>query len=261
MSKLIYSPSPAVARIAALKQELDDGISQVTEYAAQPTSAADVIRQYSGQDSRQDSRKELSPAQKSPQISPLPHLPRQTPQSGTAIRIQNLQKSYNGRSVLKSLQLNIEAGEFVAVIGRSGCGKSTLLRLIAGLEKADSGSLKFAQQDVQNNGQNNSRPETRVMFQDSRLLPWKTVLDNVALGLRGRRSDAVAALNKVALAERAGEWPSVLSGGQRQRVALARALVHEPTLLLLDEPLGALDALTRIEMQCLIERLWQQHNF
>ena len=261
MSKLIYSPSPAVARIAALKQELDDGISQVTEYAAQPTSAADVIRQYSGQDSRQDSRKELSPAQKSPQISPLPHLPRQTPQSGTAIRIQNLQKSYNGRSVLKSLQLNIEAGEFVAVIGRSGCGKSTLLRLIAGLEKADSGSLKFAQQDVQNNGQNNSRPETRVMFQDSRLLPWKSVLDNVGLGLRGRRSDALAALNKVALAERAGEWPSVLSGGQRQRVALARALVHETTLLLLDEPLGALDALTRIEMQSLIEQLWQQRGF
>lgn len=257
MSKLIYSPSPAVARIAALRQELDDGVSQVTEYAAQPTSAADVIRQYSGQDSRQDSRKELSPAQKSPQISPLPHLPRQTPQSGTAIRIQNLQKSYKARSVLKSLQLDIEAGEFVAVIGRSGCGKSTLLRLIAGLEKADSGSLEFAQQ----NGQNNSRPETRVMFQDSRLLPWKTVLDNVALGLRGRRSDAVAALNKVALAERAGEWPSVLSGGQRQRVALARALVHEPTLLLLDEPLGALDALTRIEMQSLIEQLWQQRGF
>lgn len=257
MSKLIYSPSPAVARIAALRQELDDGISQVTEYAAQPTSAADVIRQYSGQ----DSRKELSPAQKSPQISPLPRLPHQTPQSGTAIRIQNLQKSYKARSVLKSLQLDIEAGEFVAVIGRSGCGKSTLLRLIAGLEKADSGSLEFSQQDGQNNGQNNRRPETRVMFQDSRLLPWKTVLDNVALGLRGRRSDAVAALNKVALAERAGEWPSVLSGGQRQRVALARALVHEPTLLLLDEPLGALDALTRIEMQSLIEQLWQQRGF
>ena len=133
MSKLIYSPSPAVARIAALRQELDDGISQVTEYAAQPTSAADVIRQYSGQDSRKD----VSPAQKSPQIAPLPHLPRQTPQSGTAIRIQNLQKSYKARSVLKSLQLDIEAGEFVAVIGRSGCGKSTLLRLIAGLEKAE----------------------------------------------------------------------------------------------------------------------------
>ena len=257
MSKLIYSPSPAVARIAALRQELDDGISQVTEYAAQPTSAADVIRQYSGQ----DSRKEVNSAQKSPQISPLPHLPRQTSQSGTAIRIRNLQKSYKARSVLKSLQLDIEAGEFVAVIGRSGCGKSTLLRLIAGLEKADSGSLEFAQHDGQNNGQNNRRPETRVMFQDSRLLPWKTVLDNVALGLRGRRSDAVAALNKVALAERAGEWPSVLSGGQRQRVALARALVHEPTLLLLDEPLGALDALTRIEMQSLIEQLWQQRGF
>ena len=100
------------------------------------------------------------------------------------------------------------------------------------------------------------------MFQDARLLPWRTVIQNVALGLPGdSRALALGALQEVGLADRADEWPANLSGGQRQRVALARALVHQPRLLLLDEPLGALDALTRIEMQCLIERLWQRHNF
>jgi sulfonate transport system ATP-binding protein len=102
-----------------------------------------------------------------------------------------------------------------------------------------------------------------MMFQDARLLPWKRVLDNVALGLPGpdARERAQEALAQVGLAERAGDWPAVLSGGQRQRVALARALVHRPRLLLLDEPLGALDALTRIEMHALIERLWRRHGF
>jgi len=175
--------------------------------------------------------------------------------SGTELSLRLIQKSYKGRQVLKSLNLQIAAGEFVAVIGRSGCGKSTLLRLIAGLEQADSGSLEFG------TGQSKKKPDTRVMFQDSRLLPWKSVIDNVALGLGSDKARARQALEKVALAERADEWPSVLSGGQRQRVALARALVHEPALLLLDEPLGALDALTRIEMQNLIEQLWQQRGF
>jgi sulfonate transport system ATP-binding protein len=108
--------------------------------------------------------------------------------------------------------------------------------------------------------------DARVMFQDARLLPWKKVLDNVALGLPSRfpgsqRAQAAEVLAQVGLAERAGEWPSRLSGGQRQRVALARALVHRPRLLLLDEPLGALDALTRIDMQNLIEGLWQRLGF
>ena len=101
-----------------------------------------------------------------------------------------------------------------------------------------------------------------MMFQDARLLPWRRVVDNVALGLPpGRRAEAKAALEEVGLAERGGDWPSILSGGQRQRVALARALASRPQVLLLDEPLGALDALTRLEMQGLIERVWQEHRF
>jgi sulfonate transport system ATP-binding protein len=172
---------------------------------------------------------------------------------GIRVAIESLSKSYSGRHVLKEAELTIEAGEFVAVVGRSGCGKSTLLRLIAELESADSGNIAFAA--------NNHRPETRIMFQDSRLLPWKRVLDNVALGLPHAREAAVQALRQVGLEDRADEWPAILSGGQRQRVALARALVHDPELMLLDEPLGALDALTRIEMQQLIESLWRQRGF
>ncbi len=172
---------------------------------------------------------------------------------GVGIRIQALSKSYSGREVLRDIALDIAPGEFVAVVGRSGCGKSTLLRLIAGLENADAGRIVF--------GSDDATPETRIMFQDSRLLPWKRVAANVALGLERASDKALNALRQVGLEERAGEWPAVLSGGQRQRVALARALVHEPQLLLLDEPLGALDALTRIEMQQLIETLWQERGF
>ncbi|WP_146741600.1 ATP-binding cassette domain-containing protein, partial [Lonsdalea populi] len=104
--------------------------------------------------------------------------------------------------------------------------------------------------------------DTRLMFQEARLLPWKKVIDNVGLGLRGKwQSAAQDALAAVGLASRASDWPAALSGGQKQRVALARALIHRPGLLLLDEPLGALDALTRIEMQGLIESLWLQQGF
>ena len=172
---------------------------------------------------------------------------------GIRITIEDLSKSFSGRTVLHDIDLEIDAGEFVAIVGRSGCGKSTLLRLVAGLETLDGGKIAF--------GLGRDKPETRIMFQDSRLLPWKRVLKNVALGLPRGSADAARALQQVGLEDRAGEWPAVLSGGQRQRVALARALVHEPQLLLLDEPLGALDALTRIEMQQLIESLWQQRGF
>ncbi|MBR7779125.1 ATP-binding cassette domain-containing protein [Undibacterium rugosum] len=172
--------------------------------------------------------------------------------TGCTIDLQHVTKSFGPQAILQDLNLQIAAGEFVAVIGRSGCGKSTLLRVIAGLEQIDSGSLQFAQGKQQ--------PAIRVMFQDARLLPWKTVQQNVALGLEQDAAQASQLLAQVALADRAGDWPSVLSGGQRQRVALARALVHQPAVLLLDEPLGALDALTRIEMQNLIEQLWLQRG-
>jgi sulfonate transport system ATP-binding protein len=174
------------------------------------------------------------------------------PNQGSALRLAGLTQRFGQRTVLDALDLNIPAGQFVAVVGRSGCGKSTLLRLLAGLDAPSDGRI------------DNDAPagDTRVMFQDARLLPWKTVLDNVGLGLTGHWRDAArAALAEVGLADRAGEWPARLSGGQRQRVALARALVHQPRLLLLDEPLGALDALTRIDMHQLIERLWQHHRF
>ena len=176
---------------------------------------------------------------------------------GVRLDIQGLTKRYGQREVLRQAQLHIAPGEFVAIVGRSGCGKSTLLRLVAGLESATSGAIHLDGQPLQ--GLSSS---TRIMFQEARLLPWKRVLDNVALGLPPQQRDAAAqVLQQVGLGERQHEWPARLSGGQRQRVALARALVHQPHLLLLDEPLGALDALTRIEMHRLIESLWQTHGF
>jgi sulfonate transport system ATP-binding protein len=188
----------------------------------------------------------------------------QRPLSGAAIRIEGLSKAYGERGVLRGVDLQIAPGEFVAIVGRSGCGKSTLLRLIAGLERADAGTIRL-DGGLYGGARAAHSDEIRLMFQDARLLPWKRVLDNVALGLDPTRGDvrerARDALAQVGLVDRAGDWPAVLSGGQRQRVALARALVHAPCLLLLDEPLGALDALTRIEMQRLIESLWQRHRF
>jgi sulfonate transport system ATP-binding protein len=179
--------------------------------------------------------------------------------TGLHLQLRGVGKHYGTRQVLHGIDLDIAPGEFVAIVGRSGCGKSTLLRLLAQLEQADAGSLQAE------GGQALAglREDIRIMFQDARLLPWKTVLDNIALGLTGKdaKDRAREALASVGLADRAGDWPAVLSGGQRQRVALARALVHAPRLLLLDEPLGALDALTRIEMHRLIESLWQRHGF
>jgi len=161
--------------------------------------------------------------------------------------------------VLRGIDLHIPAGQFVAIVGKSGCGKSTLLRLIAGLEKIDAGTIGFGQ-DIQ--------PEDiRVMFQEPRLLPWARVLSNVEVGLGRERASndaharAEQALTEVGLTDKRDQWPSVLSGGQKQRVALARALVSRPRVLAFDEPLGALDALTRISMQRLLERVWRDQGF
>ncbi len=180
--------------------------------------------------------------------------------SGLPITVRGLDKSFGPKAVLSGLDLHIPAGQFVAIVGKSGCGKSTLLRLMVGLDGPTAGTIRIG--DGAAGGKS-----ARLMFQEPRLLPWGRVLANVEVGLNpaipaaSRRERALAALSEVGLSDRAGEWPSVLSGGQRQRVALARALVSQPRFLALDEPLGALDALTRIEMQGLVERIWTQQRF
>ncbi|WP_269504026.1 ATP-binding cassette domain-containing protein [Burkholderia sp. IMCC1007] len=188
-------------------------------------------------------------------VVPLARRRTGSPAPDDAVTLSGVSKRFGERTVLHDVELGIARGSFVAIVGRSGCGKSTLLRLVAGLEQPSSGALVTR-------GEGGGALDTRIMYQDARLLPWKTVLQNVMLGLgRGARDQARAVLDEVGLLERANDWPAQLSGGQRQRVALARALVHRPQLLLLDEPLGALDALTRIEMHALIERLWREHRF
>ncbi|PNG25241.1 ATP-binding cassette domain-containing protein [Methylocella silvestris] len=176
---------------------------------------------------------------------------------GVPARFIGVTRRFGQTPVLDGLDLDIPAGQFLAVVGESGCGKSTLLRQLAGLDAPSEGAVAIG----------GAEPVTRMMFQEPRLLPWRRVLANVEVGLPARvnkaegRERALSALKAVGLADRAGEWPSVLSGGQKQRVALARALVSRPQLLLLDEPLGALDALTRIDMQRLIERIWLEQGF
>jgi sulfonate transport system ATP-binding protein len=176
---------------------------------------------------------------------------------GVAVEIRDLCKSYNGRRVLDAISLALHPGEFTAIVGRSGCGKSTLLRHLIGLEPPDSGEVL-----IDGEKRTNLLGNARIMFQEPRLLPWKSVLANVGIGLSGNwRTAAIKALESVGLGDRANDWPYVLSGGQKQRIALARALAHTPQFLLLDEPMGALDALTRLEMQRLIERLWLERGF
>jgi sulfonate transport system ATP-binding protein len=181
------------------------------------------------------------------------------PSRGMALTIRGLRKSFGEHEVLRGIDLHIAAGQFVAIVGRSGCGKSTLLRLIAGLERADAGSISFGEEVLSQ--------DVRVMFQEPRLLPWARVLSNVEVGLgrERRKADAQAraerALVEVGLESKRDQWPAALSGGQKQRVALARALVSKPRILAFDEPLGALDALTRISMQNLLQRVWADQGF
>ncbi|WP_017612384.1 ABC transporter ATP-binding protein [Nocardiopsis salina] len=169
--------------------------------------------------------------------------------AGEAAAVRGVHKAFDGRTVLDDLDLTIVEGEFVALLGRSGSGKSTLLRLLAGL-------------DLEHGGDVGTADSVMVAFQEPRLLPWKKVGANVVLGLdtddpRGRASSA---LGEVGLAGHADAWPATLSGGEAQRASLARALVRDPGLLLLDEPFGALDALTRATMHDLVLRLWEQHR-
>ncbi|MFH9851405.1 ABC transporter ATP-binding protein [Streptomyces althioticus] len=168
-----------------------------------------------------------------------------------AVRLRGLTRSFEGRTVLDGVDLDLPAGQFTALLGHSGSGKSTLLRAIAGIDHGVAGS-----------GTLTAPERVSVVFQDSRLLPWRRILPNVLLGLDGKDAGerGRAALAEVGLGGRERAWPSELSGGEQQRAALARSLVHEPELLLADEPFGALDALTRIKMHALLRQLWERHR-
>ena len=183
-----------------------------------------------------------------------------------SIVFENVCKSYGDAKIVKSLNLEIKEGERLILLGPSGCGKTTTLRMIAGLEDITSGQLKMGGRVV-----NDIAPGERniaMVFQSYALFPHLSVWDNITFGLhiqklpeaeiKKRADEALEILN---LRGYENYKPKQLSGGQKQRVALARALIHRPGLLLLDEPLGALDALTRLEMQDLIVSLWQEHGF
>ncbi|APT81649.1 ABC transporter ATP-binding protein [Corynebacterium ammoniagenes] len=182
--------------------------------------------------------------------------PESTSASTTAAaHVQGLGKSFGHREVLTNINLSIQRGEVVALIGRSGSGKSTILKVLAGLIPDHSGSVKVAGYPA-------------VAFQEPRLFPWLSVIDNVAAGLnrsdisgQQAREHASALLKEVGLEEFESSWPETLSGGQSQRVSLARALISNPELLLLDEPFGALDALTRITAQQLLLDTAASRNF
>jgi len=166
-----------------------------------------------------------------------------------AVQSEGVRRSFQGREVLDGLNIDIAPGEFVALLGRSGSGKSTYLRALAGLDREIEGTLRVAELRA-------------VVFQDARLVPWKRVLANVLLGLSGSdtRERALHVLEEVGLSKLANAWPATLSGGESQRVALARALVRRPDLLLMDEPFGALDALTRLKMHELLRELCSKYQ-
>ncbi|MDG5495325.1 MULTISPECIES: ABC transporter ATP-binding protein [Azospirillaceae] len=179
------------------------------------------------------------------------------------ITISDLTLSFDsdrGRTiVLKDFHLDIADGEFIAIVGASGVGKSTLLRVVAGLVRPTSGTVK------RDSPERPGRRPYAMVFQDARLLPWRRVVKNVEFGLEGlgltaeeKRRRATEALALVGLADKADRWPHQLSGGQRQRVAIARALAVDPDLLMMDEPFGALDAITRQSLQDELIDLWQR---
>ncbi|WP_101048003.1 ABC transporter ATP-binding protein [Macromonas nakdongensis] len=186
--------------------------------------------------------------------------------TGAHIEVRNVGHWFDGPNgalqVIDELDLQIQPGEFVALLGPSGCGKSTLLRLVAGLEPATTGTLLHDGEPI-----TQPDPSRIVVFQDPTLFPWRTVWDNVALGLQARgllntqRHRVDEALRLVGLSAFAKSFPHQLSGGMAQRVALARALVNDPSLLVLDEPLGKLDSLTRLTMQTELVDLWQRQRF
>lgn len=175
----------------------------------------------------------------------------QVAQAQTSVVVDGLTKSFAGRRVLDSVDFTVDQGEFVALLGRSGGGKSTILKILAGLESADDGTVL-------------TRPNRTIVFQEPRLVNGRRVWDNITVGVPGgrakRRALAAEVLTEVGLDGFGDAWPTSLSGGEAQRVALARALIRSPELLLLDEPFGALDALTRLKIQSLVANLHERHN-
>ncbi len=172
---------------------------------------------------------------------------------GKRLSIQNVNKSFtvDGQKVdvLKDINLEVQEGEFIAIVGHSGCGKSTLLKIIAGLEKNDTGLVTVDGKEVNGPGMDRG-----MIFQEHRLFPWMSIEKNVQLGLKGLSKEEKTKLSDqylelVKLSEFKKAYPSQLSGGMSQRAAIARSLVSQPEVLLLDEPFGALDALTKIELQ------------
>jgi NitT/TauT family transport system ATP-binding protein/sulfonate transport system ATP-binding protein len=182
------------------------------------------------------------------------------------VAIRHLSKTYtlNGKplQVLKDLNLGIRSGESLAIVGASGSGKTTLLRILAGLEDADSGDVLIDGRRVSGVGN-----ERAVIFQEPRLLPWLTVIDNIGFGLETRGLSREEArfisqryVDLVGLKGFETAYPRQLSGGMAQRVGIARALAVQPEILLLDEPLGALDAMTKIGMQQELARIWKEED-
>jgi len=167
------------------------------------------------------------------------------------VHVRNLVRRFAAKTILDGVNLDIEEGQFVALLGRSGSGKSTFLKALAGLDH-----------DVEGTGTLDTPENLSVVFQDARLLPWRTVIQNVTLGLPGAVGQEAGrkALAEVGLEGREAAWPNQLSGGEQQRVALARSLVRQPSLLLADEPFGALDALTRLKMHDLLRELCARHR-
>ena len=177
---------------------------------------------------------------------------------GVALRLDHVRRVFDNRLVvIEDLDLQIDAGEFLAILGPSGCGKSTLLRMIAGLAPPDAGAIVAEPEDSR----------VAFVFQDAHLLPWRTALDNAALPLEllgvnreERYAKARGALAQAGLAEAESRYPAQLSGGMRMRVSLARALVTEPRLLLMDEPFAALDEITRFNLEVQLRELWQSRG-
>src|SRR5580700_8183120 len=182
---------------------------------------------------------------------------------GTSVVLQNLNRAFGATKALDGLSIDMAPGELVALLGPTGCGKTTALRIVAGFEIADTGSVLIDSKDISSVPA--AKRDMGMVFQSYSLFPNMSALDNVAFGLRmrkvgggARRKRAAELLDMVGLSAQAGQWPHQLSGGQQQRVALARALAIEPRVLLLDEPLSALDAKVRLQLREQIRALQQR---